>query len=79
VTVRYRGVHNRLQPRDMLVTIANMEKTYKGLSLQRGQVMIEYLVIAGMLLATVAILAVLLYVFKEQSGRVLDLAASEYP
>jgi hypothetical protein len=63
----------------MVLTIANMEKTYKGLSQQRGQVMIEYLVVAAMLLATVSILAVLLYTFKEQSGRVLDLAASEYP
>ncbi len=41
--------------------------------------MIEYLIMAAMLIAAVAILAVFLYTFKEQSGRVLDLAASEYP
>jgi len=41
--------------------------------------MIEYLVVAAMLMATMTILAVFLYTFKEQSGRVLDLAASEYP
>ncbi len=41
--------------------------------------MIEYLVVTAMLLSIVAILAVFLYTFKEHSGRVLDLAASEYP
>jgi hypothetical protein len=56
-----------------------MEKTFKGLSQRRGQAMIEYVIITGILLSTVTILAVLLYVFKQHSGRVLDLAASEYP
>ena len=46
---------------------------------KHGQAMIEYVIIAGMLLAAVAILAVFLYTFKEHSGRVLDLVASEYP
>ena len=41
--------------------------------------MIEYMIIAAMLVAAVSILAVFLYAFKEHSGRVLDLAASEYP
>jgi hypothetical protein len=41
--------------------------------------MIEYVVVAALLLTTVTILAVFLYTYKEQSGRVLDLAASEYP
>ena len=41
--------------------------------------MIEYIIVAGILLSVVTILAVLLYVFKQQSARVLDLAASEYP
>ena len=41
--------------------------------------MIEYLIVTVILLSMVAILAVLFYVFKQQSGRVLDLAASEYP
>ena len=44
-----------------------------------GQAMLEYVIVAGMLLATVGIMAVFLYSFKEQGGRVLDLAASEYP
>jgi len=46
---------------------------------RRGQALVEYVVTAGMLAAAVAILAVLLYAFREQSGRVLELVASEYP
>jgi len=44
-----------------------------------GQATVEYVVTAGMLIATVSIMAVLLYTFKEHSNRVLDLVASEYP
>ncbi len=44
-----------------------------------GQVMTEYVVVAGMVLASVMILALLLYTFKEYGGRVLNLVASEYP
>ena len=44
-----------------------------------GQVMVEYAIVTGMLLAAVAIFAVFLYTFREQAGRVLDLVASEYP
>ena len=44
-----------------------------------GQTIVEYVIIAGMMIATVAILAVFLYVFREHSGRVLNLLASEYP
>jgi hypothetical protein len=44
-----------------------------------GQAMTEYVLTAGVLLATVAVMAVFLYTFKEHSGRVLELAASEYP
>ena len=62
-----------------MVTIADMEMRYKGLSSRSGQAMIEYVVVAAMLLLTMTILAVFLYTYKEQSGRVLDLAASEYP
>ena len=63
----------------MVVTIADMKLIYKGLSGKRGQAMIEYVVVATMLIATVSLLAIFLYTYKEQSGRVLDLAASEYP
>ena len=41
--------------------------------------MIEYVVMAVFIVLTVTIMAVLLYTFREQGGRVLDLAASEYP
>ncbi len=41
--------------------------------------MIEYMVAAVMLLMATVILALVLYTFREHSGRVLDLAASEYP
>jgi hypothetical protein len=44
-----------------------------------GQVLTEYLVMAGMLTATVLIAALFLYTFKEYGGRVLDLLSSEYP
>jgi len=46
---------------------------------RQGQTSVEYLITAGMLIASVAILAVFLYTFKEYGGRVLDLVASEYP
>jgi hypothetical protein len=45
----------------------------------RGQAMIEYLIVAAMLLAVVAIFALLLYALRQQSGRALELVASEYP
>ena len=44
-----------------------------------GQAMVEYVVVACLLLSAVAIMAVFLYSFREYGGRVLDLAASEYP
>jgi len=44
-----------------------------------GQAMVEFVVVAGMLLATVAILMVFLGTFREYGTRVLDLAGSEYP
>ncbi|OGV73071.1 MAG: hypothetical protein A2340_00875 [Lentisphaerae bacterium RIFOXYB12_FULL_60_10] len=47
--------------------------------IRNGQVMVEYLITAAGLILAVFILSVLLYAFKEQSGRVLDHVASEYP
>lgn len=44
-----------------------------------GQTMIEYLIIAAMLLSTVPIMAVFLRAFRQNSTRTLNLAASEYP
>ena len=47
--------------------------------LRNGQAMIEFTMIAAMLIVSVAIFAVLLYAFKEQGRRVLDLVALDYP
>jgi hypothetical protein len=44
-----------------------------------GQVVLEYVVTAGMLVSTVAIMAMLLYVFKENGSRVLEIMSSDYP
>jgi hypothetical protein len=41
--------------------------------------MVEYMILAAMLVVTASILAVFLYSFRENAGRVIDLAASEYP
>ena len=45
----------------------------------RGQVLTEYVVIAGLLIASLGILTVFLVTFKEYGGRVLALVSSEYP
>jgi hypothetical protein len=44
-----------------------------------GQAALEFLLVTAAMLAMVAILAVLLYAFREHGGRALDLVASEYP
>jgi hypothetical protein len=62
--------------------IAGMRRYIDVMSASRqraGQVLTEYLVMAGMLTATVLIAALFLYTFKEYGGRVLDLLSSEYP
>ena len=44
-----------------------------------GQTMIEYVIIAGMLVLSMSVFAVFMYTMKEQGGRVLDLVALDYP
>ena len=44
-----------------------------------GQTMIEYLIIAAMLLTTIPLMAVFLRALRQHSTRTLELAASEYP
>jgi len=44
-----------------------------------GQVMLETVIIAATMLSLVAIMGLLIYVFKEHGSRVLDLVASDYP
>ncbi len=46
---------------------------------RRGQAMLEYIIVAGVLIASVAVCALLLYALRQQSSRVLDLVASDYP
>jgi hypothetical protein len=41
--------------------------------------MVEYLVVVCMSVLALSDLAVLLYAFRENSGRILDLMASDYP
>lgn len=44
-----------------------------------GQVMLEYAIVAGILVVVVAMLALFLYTFKEQGGRVMDLISADFP
>ena len=45
----------------------------------RGQAMAEYVIIAGLLMASLVILTVFFVTFKEYGGRILALVSSEYP
>ncbi|MFH1476103.1 MAG: hypothetical protein ABIH24_01230 [Verrucomicrobiota bacterium] len=45
----------------------------------RGQALAEYVIIAGLLMASLGILTVFFVTFKEYSGRILALVSSEYP
>jgi hypothetical protein len=47
--------------------------------LRTGQVMIEYMIGAVVLVGAVTILAVFLYTMRENGARVFDLVSSEYP
>ncbi len=44
-----------------------------------GQVMVEYMIVVGVLVAMVSVTALLLYVLKENGVRILNLVASDYP
>ena len=44
-----------------------------------GQTMVEYAIVMVMLVALVAVCGLLLYALRGQSGRALELVASEYP
>jgi len=45
----------------------------------RGQALTEYVVIAGLLMASLGILTVFFVTFKEYGMRILALVSSEYP
>ena len=44
-----------------------------------GQAMTEYVIVFVALFGALATLAILLYALRQQSNRVLDLVASDYP
>lgn len=44
-----------------------------------GQTMVEYVVIAAIMVLSLTIMALFMYAFKEHGARVLDLVSSEYP
>jgi hypothetical protein len=44
-----------------------------------GQIMLETVIVAASMLALVAIMGLMIYIFKEHGSRVLDLLASDYP
>jgi len=50
-----------------------------GVDRRVGQTMIEYVIIAAILLSIVPIMAVFLRTFRQYSSRTLELSASEYP
>lgn len=45
----------------------------------RGQAMVEYTIMAGLLMASLAVMTLFLQTFKEYGFRILDLLSSEYP
>ena len=48
-------------------------------TLRNAQAMIEYVVIAGMLVAVFFMLSLFLGVFSEYGARILDMVAADYP
>jgi hypothetical protein len=44
-----------------------------------GQAMVEYLVMTGIFLASLAILALFLVTFREYGYRILEMVGSDYP
>ena len=48
-------------------------------SRRSGQAMVEYVIVLISLFAALTTLAVLMYTLRQQSNRVLDLVASDYP
>jgi heme/copper-type cytochrome/quinol oxidase subunit 2 len=44
-----------------------------------GQVMLEYAIVAGILVGVLAMLALFLFTFKEQGARIMDLISADFP
>ena len=57
-----------------------VDKRFRGGGLGcKGQAMIEFILVAAATILMCTVLAVFLYTFRENSGRVMDHVASEYP
>jgi|GEM_PF-921701 len=64
---------------NMNVSGIRMRTSAVGSERRRGQTMVEYLIVAGVLLGVLVLLSFLLVALKLNGNRVLDLVASEYP
>jgi hypothetical protein len=58
-------------------TVSTLRSVFRISS--RGQAMTEYVIIAGLLTASLGILTVFFVAFKEYGARILALVSSEYP
>ena len=56
-----------------------MQRAGKNRTSCGGQVIVEYVVTAGVLVFVGVLMALLLYTFRENGVRVLDLIASDHP
>lgn len=56
--------------------LVSRDKTRNNVS---GQAMIEYIIVLVCLLGLVLVLSILIYAFRQNGVRILDLVASEYP
>jgi hypothetical protein len=56
-----------------------MNEAHPKPSSKSGQTLTEFMVTAGVILASVVVLSLFLYTFKEYGGRILDLVALDYP
>jgi hypothetical protein len=57
----------------------NSRKTQRGRNVRAGQTMIEYVIIAAVLIAALSVAGVLIYALRSQSDRTLELVSSDYP
>ena len=65
--------------RDGLVRRQSLKRSPDLLESRGGQAMVEYLVMTGIFLASLAVLALFLVTFKEYGYRILDMVSSDYP
>ncbi len=57
----------------------NSRKGQRGRGTRAGQAMIEYVIVAAVLLAALSVAGVLIYALRSQSDRTLELVSSDYP